>query len=123
MSIKSKTLCDKIRRNKPYFEDFITRSIYNSNAIEGNTLSYYDTYAIVFNDNSIIHAKPREIYEAINLKYAMAITSYSFFSCFRGYYRPLKRRKSATLVAPRELSNFFLVSQGKNCLHLAYKIR
>lgn len=71
MGIKSKNLYDKIRRNNPYFEDFITRSIYNSNAIEGNTLSYYDTYAIVFNDNTIVSAKPRELYEAINLKYAL----------------------------------------------------
>lgn len=70
MGIKSKSLYDKIRRNNPYFEDFITRSIFNSNAIEGNTLSYYDTYAIVFNDNTIVSAKPRELYEAINLKYA-----------------------------------------------------
>ena len=71
MSIKSKSLFDKIWRNKPYFEDFITRSIYHSNAIEGNTLSYADTYAIVFNDNSVkISAQPRELYEAINLKYA-----------------------------------------------------
>lgn len=70
MGIKCKTLYNSIKRNKPYFEDFITRSIYNSNAIEGNTLSYYDTYALVFNDNTILTAKPREIYEAINLKYA-----------------------------------------------------
>lgn len=71
MSIKSKSLYDKIWRNRPYFEDFITRSIYNSNAIEGSTLSFADTYAIVFNDNSIkINAQPRELYEAINLKYA-----------------------------------------------------
>lgn len=71
MGIKSKNLYDKIKRNNPYFEDFITRSVYHSNAIEGNTLSYYDTYAIVFNDNTIIHAKPRDLYEAINLKYAL----------------------------------------------------
>lgn len=71
MSIKSKSLFDKIRRNNPYFEDFITRSIYHSNAIEGNTLSYAETYAIIFNQNNImINAKPRDIYEAINLKYA-----------------------------------------------------
>lgn len=71
MSIKSKDIFDKIRRNDPYFEDFITRSIYNSNAIEGSTLSYAETYSIIFNDNSIkINATAREIYEAINLKYA-----------------------------------------------------
>lgn len=71
MSIKSQDIFDKIRRNDPYFEDFITRSIYNSNAIEGSTLSYAETYSIIFNDNSIkINATAREIYEAINLKYA-----------------------------------------------------
>lgn len=72
MSIKQKTLYDKIWRNRPYFEDFITRSIYHSNAIEGNTISYAETYAITFNDNSLkVNATPRELYEAINLKYAL----------------------------------------------------
>lgn len=72
MGIKDKNIYDKIRRNNPYFEDFITRSIYHSNAIEGNTISYAETYAIIFNDNNMtISAQPREIYEAINLKYAM----------------------------------------------------
>lgn len=72
MGIKDKNIFDKIRRNNPYFEDFITRSIYNSNAIEGNTISYAETYAIVFNQNDMkVTAQPREIYEAINLKYAM----------------------------------------------------
>lgn len=72
MGIKSKTVLDKIRRNNPYFEDFITRSIYHSNAIEGNTISYAETYALVFNSNDLkINASPREIYEAINLKYGL----------------------------------------------------
>lgn len=58
--------------NQSYFEDFITRSTYHSNAIEGNTLSYAETYAILFNDNEFkVSAKPREIYEAINHKYAI----------------------------------------------------
>lgn len=62
-----------IRTNNAYFEDFITRSVYHSNRIEGNTLSYAETYAIVFNDNAFtVSAKPREIYEAINLKYALS---------------------------------------------------
>lgn len=61
-----------IKGNQPYFENFITRSTYNSNGIEGNTLSYAETYAIIFNDNSFtVNAKPRELYEAINHKYAM----------------------------------------------------
>lgn len=62
-----------IRENQSYFEDFITRSTYHSNAIEGNTLSYAETYAIIFNDNSIkINAEPREFYEAVNHKYALS---------------------------------------------------
>lgn len=62
-----------IKSNNNYFEDFITRSTYHSNAIEGNTLSYAETYAIIFNDNSFkVAAKPREIYEAINHKYALS---------------------------------------------------
>lgn len=72
MGIKKKTTLDKIVRNREYFEDFITRSVYSSNKIEGNTISYAETYALLFNDNSInIEATPREIYEAINLKYAL----------------------------------------------------
>lgn len=56
--------------NKNYLEDFITRSTYHSNAIEGNTLTYAETYAILYNDNSfkIQGKEPREIYEAINYK-------------------------------------------------------
>ncbi len=62
-----------IKSNRPYFEDFITRSTYHSNAIEGNTLSYAETYAVIFNENSFkVAAKPREIYEAINHKYALS---------------------------------------------------
>ncbi len=61
-----------IRSNQQYFENFITRSTYHSNGIEGNTLSYAETYAIIFNDNSFtVNAKPRELYEAINHKYAL----------------------------------------------------
>lgn len=74
MGIKNKTLVDKIRRNDNYFEDFITRSVYHSNAIEGSTLSYYETYQLIFNcssDEILPSVKPRELYEAINLKYAM----------------------------------------------------
>lgn len=67
MSIK-----DIIFENQEYFEDFISRSTYHTNAIEGNTLSYAETYAILFNDNDFkVSATPREIYEAINHKYAI----------------------------------------------------
>lgn len=61
-----------MRNNREYFEDFITRSTYHSNAIEGSTLSYAETYAILFNDNSLrVTATARELYEAINHKYAL----------------------------------------------------
>ena len=59
--------------NKDYLEDLITRSTYHSNAIEGSTLTYAETYAILYNDNSfkIQGKEPREIYEAINHKNAL----------------------------------------------------
>ena len=61
--------------NKDYLEDLITRSTYHSNAIEGNTLTYAETYAILYNDNSfkIDGKEPREIYEAINHKKALEL--------------------------------------------------
>lgn len=61
--------------NKDYLEDLITRSTYHSNGIEGSTLTYAETYAILYNDNSfkIDGKEPREIYEAINHKKALEI--------------------------------------------------
>ena len=68
-----KNIIEFIKNNRAYLENFITRSTYNSNAIEGNTLSYAETYAIIWNDNSFkINTKPRELYEAINHKYALS---------------------------------------------------
>lgn len=68
-------IIDFIIENKEYLEDIITRSTYHSNAIEGSTLTYAETYAILFNDNNfkINNKEPREIYEAINHKKAMLI--------------------------------------------------
>lgn len=64
---------DFLLANKEYLQDFITRSTYNSNAIEGSTLTYAETYAILYNDNSfkIKEKEPREIYEAINHRDAL----------------------------------------------------
>ena len=64
-----------ILNNKEYLEDLITRSTYHSNAIEGSTLTYVETYAILYNDNSfkIEGKEPREIYEAINHKRALEL--------------------------------------------------
>lgn len=66
------SIIDFIKSNDEYFQDYITRSTYHSNGIEGSTLSYAETYAVLFNDNSFkVTAQPREIYEAINHKYAL----------------------------------------------------
>lgn len=69
------TILEFILKNKQYLEDLITSSIYHSNAIEGNTLTYAETYAILYNDNSfkIQGKEPREIYEAINHKEALEL--------------------------------------------------
>lgn len=67
------SIIEFIKANRDYLENFITRSTYNSNAIEGNTLSYAETYAIIWNDNTFrVNTKPRELYEAINHKYALS---------------------------------------------------
>lgn len=69
------SILEFILENKEYLEDLITRSTYNSNAIEGSTLTYAETYAILYNDNSfrIMGKEPREIYEAINHKNALEL--------------------------------------------------
>ena len=69
------TIIDFILNNKDYLEDLVTRSTYHSNAIEGSTLTYAETYAILYNDNSfkIEGKEPREIYEAINHKKALEL--------------------------------------------------
>ncbi|WP_317856000.1 Fic family protein [Chakrabartyella piscis] len=61
-----------IRGNREYFEDLTTRATYHSNGIEGSTLSMAETYAIIFNQKNVkVTAEPRELYEAINHKYAL----------------------------------------------------
>ena len=69
------TILEFILSHQNYLEDLITRSTYHSNAIEGNTLTYAETYAILYNDNSfkIEGKEPREIYEAINHKVALEL--------------------------------------------------
>ena len=69
------TILEFVLNNKEYLEDLITRSTYHSNAIEGSTLTYAETYAILYNDNSfkIQGKEPREIYEAINHKNALEL--------------------------------------------------
>ena len=69
------TILEFVLKNKECKIDLITRSTYHSNAIEGSTLTYAETYAILYNDNSfkIEGKEPREIYEAINHKEALNI--------------------------------------------------
>lgn len=65
-----------MHEHREYFENYVTRSTYHSNAIEGSTLSYAETYAILWNDNSLeIKATARELYEAINYKYAIEVAT------------------------------------------------
>lgn len=84
-----------MRDHQAYFEDYVTRSTYHSNAIEGSTLSFAETYAILWNDNTLkVTATARELYEAINHKYAHGIGKYgrpSFGAACQGYsagYQP-----------------------------------
>lgn len=60
---------------KEYLENFVTRSTYHSNAIEGRTLTFAETYAILYNDNifKIEGKESREIYGAINHKTALEL--------------------------------------------------
>ena len=69
------TILEFVLSHQEYLEDLITRSTYHSNAIEGSTLTYAETYAILYNDNSfkIEGKEPREIYEAINHKKALEL--------------------------------------------------
>lgn len=69
------TILEFVLKNKECKIDLVTRSTYHSNAIEGSTLTYAETYAILYNDNSfkIEGKEPREIYEAINHKEALNI--------------------------------------------------
>ena len=61
-----------ILENEEYLKDFITRSTYNSNAIEGNKLTIAETRELLYCDMNLkINADGRSINEAINHKSAM----------------------------------------------------
>ena len=61
------TILEFVLSHQEYLEDLITRSTYHSNAIEGSTLTYAETYAILYNDNSfkIEGKEPREKLKSI----------------------------------------------------------
>ena len=61
-----------ILENEEYLKDFITRSTYNSNAIEGNKLTLAETRELLYCDMNLkINADGRSINEAINHKSSM----------------------------------------------------
>ena len=61
-----------ILENEEYLKDFITRSTYNSNAIDGNKLTLTETRELLYCDMNLkINADGRSINEAINHKSAM----------------------------------------------------
>ncbi|MBF0579818.1 Fic family protein [Erysipelotrichaceae bacterium RD49] len=65
---------DLLKNNQSYYEDFVTRAIYNSNALEGSTLTKNETYALTFDSNHCpINANAKEIHQAINHKKALGI--------------------------------------------------
>lgn len=67
-----------ILENEEYLKDFITRSTYNSNAIDGNKLTLTETRELLYCDMNLkINAEGRSVNEAINYKSAM---EYVFFN-------------------------------------------
>lgn len=63
---------DVLKNNQAYLEDFFTRVVYNSNALEGSTLTKNETYALTFDSNHCpVNANAKEIHQAINHKRAM----------------------------------------------------
>ena len=72
--MKDQKFINVLQNNHYYFEDFITRSIYHSNAIEGGILTYYETYQLLFcgsSDEPIQNVRVRDFHATINLKDAM----------------------------------------------------
>ncbi|WP_289219963.1 Fic family protein [Ileibacterium valens] len=64
-------IVDILTDNRNYLEDFITRATYDSNALEGSTLTKNETYALIFDSNHcLINANAKEIHQAINMKKA-----------------------------------------------------
>ena len=64
-------IVDILTDNRNYLEDFVTRATYDSNALEGSTLTKNETYALIFDSNHcLINANAKEIHQAINMKKA-----------------------------------------------------
>lgn len=67
------SIVEEIKSNSAYFEDFITRYTYHSTHIEGNILTYEETYSVIFDKDhrGIKTANTRDIHEVINHKRAI----------------------------------------------------
>lgn len=63
---------NEIKHNEDYAKDFISRSTYNSNKIEGSSLTQWETYAVLYEcSNENIIGNAREFFEVINHRAAI----------------------------------------------------
>lgn len=98
-----------ILENEEYLKDFITRSTYNSNAIDGNKLTLAETRELLYCDmNLIINADGRSINEAINHKSAM---EYVFFNMHKDIFN--STIENINNIINGNIKKFFLPDCGK----------
>lgn len=98
-----------ILENEEYLKDFITRSTYNSNAIEGNKLTLAETRELLYCDMNLkINADGRSINEAINHKRAM---EYAFFNIHK--YISNSTIENINNIINGNIKKFFLPDCGE----------
>ena len=98
-----------ILENEEYLKDFITRSTYNSNAIEGNKLTLAETRELLYCDMNLkINADGRSINEAINHKRAM---EYAFLNIHN--YISNSTIENINNIINGNIKKFFLPDCGK----------
>lgn len=98
-----------ILENEEYLKDFITRSTYNSNAIEGNKLTLAETRELLYCDMNLkINAAGRSINEAINHKRAM---EYAFLNIHN--YISNSTIENINNIINGNIKKFFLPDCGK----------
>ena len=98
-----------ILENEEYLKDFITRSTYNSNAIEGNKLTLAETRELLYCDMNLkINADGRSINEAINHKRAM---EYAFLNIYK--YISNSTIENINNIINGNIKKFFLPDCGE----------
>ena len=98
-----------ILENEEYLKDFITRSTYNSNAIDGNKLTLTETRELLYCDMNLkINADGRSINEAINHKRAM---EYAFLNIHN--YISNSTIENINDIINGNIKKFFLPDCGK----------